>query len=111
MEKNYKNKTIGEFTNGSTKILTKFVEGYDYRLAELVDVCCMTGPNNRVVVLDYRSGFVLIMNGDSAEALFNVYEIRSHSINTKRGLLTVTGHETVNQYWFDDGEYEMEHTK
>ena len=55
MEENYKNKTIGEFINDSTKILTKFVEGHYYKLTELTDICCMAGPNDRVVVLDYRS--------------------------------------------------------
>ncbi|KKM15311.1 hypothetical protein LCGC14_1697400 [marine sediment metagenome] len=111
MPENYKNKTIGELIDDSTEILTKFTKSDNYKSIRLVNFSCMAGPNGRTVVLDYVSGFVLITNGDNAEALFNVYEIRSHSINTKRGLLTVTGHETINQYWFDDGEYEVDYTR
>lgn len=107
MPNDYEGKTIGELIDGSTKILTEFREGYDYKAIKLKHVDYVNGPDGKLVVLDCSSGFVLIVNGENVEAMFNVYEIRDFDINKKRGLLTVSGHETTSQYWFDDGEYEV----
>ncbi len=111
MSNDYNGKTIGELIDGSTKILTKFTGGFDYTSAKIDNVNCIQGPDGKLVVLDYRGGYVLIVSNGRVEAMFNVYEMQSSSINTKRGLLTVTGHETISWYWFDNSEYEMDYTR
>ncbi len=111
MPNNYEGKTIGEIINDSTKILTKFREGYDYKTVELKHIDYMEGPDNKVVMIDCSSGFVLVANGENIEVMFNVDEIRHFDINVKRGSLTVVGHETISRYWFDNGEYEMDYTR
>lgn len=111
MSDNYNGKTIGELIDDSTKILTKFVEGFDYASAKIDNVDCIQGPDGKLVVLDCRSGYVLIVSDGRVEAMFNVYEIQQFDINKKRGVLTIVGHETIDKYWFDDGEYEMDYTR
>lgn len=113
-EEQFKDKLLGEFINDSTKILTKFVEGYDCKSVKLYGTTMsIYESREKTVIASYETGMVLIMDNSTqkADAIFNVYELEHVSVNKKRGLVTARGHETVHQYWLDDGEYEAEHTR
>ncbi len=109
----FKDKLLGEFINDSTKILTKFTEGYDCKSVKLYGYIDIYEAGEKTVVASYETGMVLIMDNSTqkADAIFNVYEMEHASLNKKRGLVTARGHETIHQYWLDDGEYEAEHTR
>lgn len=113
VKEQFEGKLLGELVDDSTKILGRFMDGYDPKAAELgsdfeIDEC-----GEKTVVTSYRSGFILIINNstEKVEAVFNVYEIRNVYINKERGLVSAVGHETVHYYWLDNGEYDSEHTR
>lgn len=105
-------KTIGDFINDNTKILTEFKDDYDVKSQEIRDVM-LYADNSYLVMADYLSGLVLCFEvcyiGQEQtielKALFYVYDLMDVSLNGKRGLVTAVGHEASNQYWFDDNEY------
>jgi hypothetical protein len=61
-----------------------------------------------VVHDDYN---VICFKDDVPVTFFRVYEVHIVNINEKRGLVSVTGHETNHEYWYDNGEYSYYHTR
>lgn len=109
----FEGKLLGEFIDDSTKMLTKFTEGFDCKSVKLHGLMDIYEVGEKTIVASHEVGVVLIVdnNTQKADALFYVYELEHTSVNEKRGLVTARGHESVHQYWLDDGEYEAEYTR
>jgi hypothetical protein len=55
-------------------------------------------------------GYAILIDG-KVEYLIGIYEPHGASLNAKRGLITVHGHEEIIKLWLDDGEFERTHTR
>lgn len=107
----FENTKVGDIIDENTETLTKYIEGYDVRNEVLgKDVNTQT-HENIAVVADYKTGIIICFKDDKAVALFSVYEIHHVSLNGERGLLKASGHETIHEYWFDNGEYVTDSTR
>jgi len=58
----------------------------------------------------YELGFLIFKN-DEPIYLVSIYEPHGASINQKRGMVTIWGHETIINLWLDDGEFSKMHTR
>lgn len=67
--------------------------------------------DNHTVVADLKNDLVLCFEDGALKAVLYCYEIHEWDFNSKRGMVSVSGHETVHHYWFDDGEYEAAYTR
>jgi hypothetical protein len=106
---NFKGKKIKEIMNEDTMVCNK-----DNLVDNWTDT--VIGYMNNAGTIDddvvlYDDYYVFVLNNGKLKAVFHVYEIHSVILNKKRGLMIVEGHETIHQYWFDDGEYSEEHTR
>ena len=109
MEKeDFEGKKIGDIITDDTKVLTKFKDGFDVKEVELKWVSIKKYDSFSVVE---ANDYVLCFIDKKPVALFNVYDLEYVSLNGKRGLVTARGHETVHEYWFDDGEYKEDYTR
>lgn len=63
------------------------------------------------IIGDMGTGIVICFKDDKPIAIISVYELCYLSLNTKRGMLKAQGHETIHEYWFDDNEYSVDHTR
>ena len=105
-------KKISDIITDKTKILTEFVDGYEIKDKVFINDDMYSGSyENMDVLVDSNSGIVICLKDGQAVCLFGVYEVQDVSLNGKRGLVTAMGHETVHEYWFDDGEYRSDHTR
>jgi len=66
---------------------------------------------NLIVLTDMRNDLVLCFKDNILTHMFYCYEISHSSLNGKRGMVKVMGHETIHEYWFDDGEYSKNYTR
>lgn len=107
----FENKKVGDIIDENTKVLTKYVEGYDVYEQVLGKDVSIQIHENIAVVADYKTGIIICFKDDKAVALFSVYEIHHVSLNGARGLLKASGHETIHEYWFDNGEYSTDSTR
>lgn len=106
----FEGKTIGDIIDEDTKILTKFMEGYDVKTEKIRDISLQQdGPYT--VFTDYMSSIIVCFENEKPKALFFVYECMNVKLNSKRGMVSTVGHETHDQYWFDDDEYTSEYTR
>ncbi len=106
----FENAKVGDVTDEDTKILTSFVEGYDVR-SEVLKSPLVKTHGNLAAICDFDTGLVICFKNDKPVALFCVYEIHNFSFNGERGHISVVGHETVHEYWFDNGEYVTDSTR
>ena len=105
-------KKVGDIVDGDTKILTKFKDDYDVMKGEfkkgniIIDSC-----DDIAVISDFHNHLVLCVKSDKVVALFHVYDIRNVNLNPSKRMVTAVGHETNHQYWFNDGDYDEQHTR
>lgn len=105
-------KTVGNIITKDTKILTEFVDGYDVTTAKMRKNCLsLETYENLSVLTDLGNNLVICFKDDIPVCLFHVYEIDHVSLNGKRGMIKASGHETIHEYWFDNGEYDTEYTR
>lgn len=107
----FENKTIGEVINESTKIPQTFMEGYDIKTEKIRDIFLLRDENNNTVFADWLSGIVIVYKNDNPKILFSVYDIEDVNFNKERGLILASGHETIHEYWLDNGEYNERYTR
>jgi len=106
----FEGKTIGDIIDDDTKILTLFVDDYDVRAQEVKQVLIRKdGPYTAVANL--LGGHVICFENGKPKALFWVYDLAGISVNAKRGMVSAHGHDSINEYWFDDGEYNEKYTR
>jgi hypothetical protein len=55
-------------------------------------------------------GYAILIDG-KVEYLIGIYEPHGCDLNTKRGVVTVHGHEEIIKLWLDDGEFEETYTR
>ena len=100
-------KKIKEIMNENTKVCDNLRDGWDDSVIEFVSKAGVVGD---ITVL-YTEYYVFIFDMKELQAIFHVYEVRSVSLNKERGLVTAVGHETMHEYWLDNGEYSSKHTR
>lgn len=52
----------------------------------------------------YEFGYLVLIDGEMKH-LISIYEPHGCQLNSKRGLLTVYGHEEIVNLWLDNGEF------
>ena len=105
-------KKVGDVITEDTKILTEFVDGYEIRDKSFrKGNLSIESYENLSVLTDFDNNIVICFKDDKPVCLFNVYEVANVYLNGKRGMVTAQGHETAHEYWFDDGEYNKQHTR
>jgi len=105
-------KKISDIITNETKILTEFTNGYEIRNQVFKKYNLSKESYENIDVLtDFGNDVVICFKNDQAVCLFHVYEVNDVYLNGKRGLVTAMGHETIHEYWFDDGEYSERHTR
>jgi hypothetical protein len=100
-------KQIKEIMNENTVVLDELKDGWDN---DVIRFTSNAGTVGDITVL-YTEYYVFIFDKTDLRAVFYVYEIRRVSFNKKRGVVTAVGHETMHEYWLDDGEYNCRHTR
>ncbi len=111
-KENLVGKKVGDIIDGDTKILTNFKDGYDVTKAEFKEgTIIVDSHDDMAVISDFSNHLVLCAKADKIVALFHVYDIYNVSLNSKKKMVTAIGHETNHQYWFDDGDYDEQHTR
>lgn len=63
-----------------------------------------------MVTGEYELGYLIFKN-DEPVYIVSIYEPQGSNINSKRGLVTIWGHETIINLWLDDGEFNKMHTR
>ena len=63
------------------------------------------------VVADFMENRVLCFENDKLKAVWACYDLRHISVNGKRGMVKSMGHETIEEYWFDNGEFSRDYTR
>ncbi len=106
----FKNKKVGDIINEDTKILTNLVGCYDVH-SEVLKSPLVKTHGNLAAICDFDTGLIICFKNDKPVALFYVYEIHNFSFNGERGHISVVGHETAHEYWFDNGEYATDSTR
>lgn len=109
----FKGKTIGEIMGDTAKFLdseARMKKSWFDEVKQEVPRYLDLHQAGRYATLndDYH---VIIFLDNIPIAMFYVYEVHALSINEKRGVINVIGHETNHEYWFDDGEYSYYHTR
>lgn len=105
-------KKVSDIITNETKILTEFMNGYEIRKQVFKKYNLSKESYENIDVLtDFSNDIVICFKDNQAVCLFHVYEVHDVSLNGKRGLVTAAGHETVHEYWFNDGEYNERHTR
>ena len=105
-------KKVSDIITNETKILTEFTNGYEIRKQVFKKHNLSKESYEDIDVLtDFSNDIIICFKNNQAVCLFHVYEINDVSLNGKRGVVTATGHETVHEYWFDDGEYNERYTR
>ena len=105
-------KKIGDIITEETKILTEFMDDYDVKDQVLKKHnLSKESYEDFDILTDLGNDIVICFKNNQAVCLFHVYEIHDVSLNGKRGIVTAVGHETIHEYWFDDGEYNERHTR
>ena len=100
-------KKIKEIMEKDTNVLDKLNDGWD---DEVIRRSVKAGTVEDIDIL-YTECHVFIFDKRKLRDVFYVYELQDISLNAKRGLITTVGHETTHQYWLDNGEYHMGHTR
>ena len=104
--KNIKGKRIKEVINKDTQICDKFVDGWDN---DVIKNPLNFSFQDITVLCD--SVYVFIFDREKLKAIFCVYELEHIFFNKKRGVVTAIGHETLHEYWLDDGEYNKKYIR
>jgi len=133
-KEDFEGKKIGDIITDDTKILTEFKDGFDvkevvlrwvsikkhdtvvpigsgFSLDALPRTYHVVEASDYSLPLKQNDDYILCFIDKKPVALFNVYDLEYVSLNGKRGLVTARGHETVHEYWFDDGEYKENYTR
>ena len=100
---------IGDVINKDTVVLTEFMAGFVLE-NEILDAYYEYLHHDKFTVIATEA-YVLCFVDEQAVALFSVYELCHCSFNKKRGVVKAEGHETIHEYWFDDGEYREDNTR
>lgn len=103
-------KKVADFMTEVTEIKGSYVDSYDITEVVIRDAF-IKKYENLMVVGDFMENLVLCFRDDKLTAVFNVYDLMHVGLNGERGLVKATGHETIHEYWFDDGEYSSDHTR
>lgn len=102
-----KGKKIKEIIDKDTQICDKLTDNWD---DDVIIQVYKSGTIGNITVL-YGDDYVFIFDKKKLKAIFYVYDLAYVTTNDKRGFITAGGHETVHEYWLDDGEYHKEHTR
>lgn len=105
--KDIEGKKIKEIMNENTVVCDDLKDGWDDGVIKFVS---KAGTVDNITVL-YTEYYVFIFNKKNLRAVFYVYEVRKVYLNKKRKLVIAVGHETVHEYWLDDGEYNSNYTR
>ncbi len=105
--KNIDGKSIKEIMDKDTIVCDDLSEGWDETVIKFPTVVGTSGD----ITIIHTEYYVFIFDKQKLRAVFHVYEVRSVSLNKQRGLVTAVGHETVHEYWLDNGEYSCGHTR
>ena len=105
--KDIEGKQIKEIMDEDTVVLDNLKEGWDN---DIIRFTSSAGTMGDITVL-YTEYYVFIFKGSKLKTVFFVYELHRASFNKKRGVVTAVGHETMHEYWLDDGEYNCRHTR
>jgi len=105
--KDIEGKQIKDIMSEDTVVLDNLKDGWDN---DVIKFTCNAGVMGDITVL-YTEYYVFIFKGSELKTVFFVYELRRAFFNKKRGVVTAVGHETMHEYWIDDGEYHCGHTR
>jgi len=100
-------KRIKEIMSEGTKVLDDLMDGWDNTIIKFPE---KAGTLGDITVL-HTEYYVFIFNKEELQTVFHVYEARAVTFNKERGLVTAVGHETMHEYWLDNGEYNCVNTR
>lgn len=103
----FEGKTVGDVIDDDTEILTEFVEGYDVRAVKIRDIW-LQQEGAYTIFSDFMNNLIVCFENSKPKSLFCVYDLMNVKLNGERGLVSAVGHDTHDQYWFDNGEYNSE---
>ncbi|KPK10626.1 MAG: hypothetical protein AMJ56_07600 [Anaerolineae bacterium SG8_19] len=114
-------KKVADLMDEDTKVLGgPYRDTYDITQVTIRDTeihtYAVTDNNDIVVDIkhvigDFLENLVMCFHNNKMVAIWNCYDLMHISLNGKRGLAKSQGHETVEEYWFDDGEFSSEYTR
>ena len=100
-------KQIKEIMNEDTIVLDKLREGWDN---DVIRLTFNAGTVDDITVL-YTEYYVFIFKESKLKTVFFVYDLHTAFLNKERGLITAVGHETMHEYWLDNGEYKCNYIR
>jgi hypothetical protein len=104
-KEDFEGKKVGELLEDDTEFPEYNENGPPPELVDMVvKYPRIRTVDNISVLTDYNDNVFVFADG-KLKAVFGIYELHGIAINPKRNLVIAYGHEDINMYWLDDGEY------